>query len=175
MAAWFTVYCSRSVDQVTFAEILSEMKRGDFYTAAEVYGLVDEAAVDRALDSLKLESGDGTGGVRFRLTYGQPERRPILVYIFSDREVIAEDQDEGVELLDKASGLGVERIRIHLDRIVEVVHVELGWSQLEDIVVVFAGMVSEYLAIVGEGLIRDPYDVWWAMEDMAPVEIAAPK
>ena len=78
-------------------------------------------------------------------------------------------------MLEKARGQGVDRIRNHLARMAAVVAVELGWSQLEDMGVVFAGMVSEYLAIAGDGLIRDPHDVWWAMEDNVPVEIAAPE
>ncbi len=173
MAAWFTVYCSRSVAQVTAAEIRSEIDRWDFATAAEAYGIDDEA-VAPALDSLRLEPEDGAGGVRFRLTYGRPERRPILIHVHSDPEAIAEVRDEAKKLLDGACGQGVDRAREHLARMVEVVAVELGWTQLEDMGVVFAGMVSEYLASVGDGLIRDPYDVWWAMEDNAPVRIAGP-
>jgi hypothetical protein len=173
MAAWFTVYCSRSVDNVTTADIRSEIDGWDFPTAAEAYGIDDET-VERGLASLKLVPLDGAGGVRFRLTYGPPTRRPILIHVWADPERIAEERDEAEEELDRAHGAGEGRIRSHLERLVEVVAVELGWSQLEDMGVVFAGMVSEYFAVVGEGIIQDPYDVWWAMEDHCPMRLAGP-
>jgi hypothetical protein len=159
---------------MTAAEILSEINRWDFHKAAKGYGIDDDEAVDRAIASLKLDSADGVGGVRFRLTYGRPQRRPILIHIHRDPEVITEEKDEEEELLDEATGQGVDRVRAHLGQTVEVVAVELGWSQLEDMGVVFAWMVSEYLAVVGDGLIRDPHDVWWGMEDNVPVQIAGP-
>jgi len=174
MAAWFTVYCSRSVGRVTAADILAAMNGWDFHTAAEGYGINDDEEVDRALASLKLEPDSGRGGVRFRLTYGPPELRPILICAVTASEVLAEERGEAEELLDEASGMGVERVRAHLRRVVEVAAIELGWSQLEDMGVVFAGMVSEYLAGVGDGLIRDPHDVWWAVEDHVPVQLASP-
>jgi hypothetical protein len=175
MAAWFTVYCSRSVAHVTATEILTEIDRWDFYTTAEGFGIDDDEAVKRALDSLKFETVDGLGAVRFRLTFGPPGRRPILIHAHSDPEVIAEEMDEADELLDQACGEGVDQIRAHLAHVVEVVMVELGWSQLENMGVVFAGMVSEHLAIAGAGLIRDPYDVWWAMKDHVPIQLAGPQ
>jgi hypothetical protein len=175
MAAWFTVYCSRSVDRVTVAELRAEIEGWDLPTAAEGYGIDDEDAVDRALASLMLEPLDGPAGVRFRLTYGSPKRRPILIHVWSDAELVAEERDEAEEVLEQARGEGEGRIRTHLERVVEVVAVELGWTQLEDMGVVFAGMVSEHLAIVGDGLIRDPYDVWWAVERDCPTRLAGPE
>jgi hypothetical protein len=175
MAAWFTVYCSRPVEHVTAAELLSQINRWDFHTAAEVYGIDDGEAVHRAIDSLKLEPDDGPGGVKFRLTYGRPERRPILVHVWSDQEVIEEERDEAEELLERACGQGVSQIRDRLAVMVSVVAVELGWSQLDDMGLVFAGMVSEYLATVGDGVIQDPHDAWWVMEQEVPVQIAGPE
>jgi hypothetical protein len=173
MPAWFTVYCSRSVADVTAAEILSGIHGRDYHTAAEAYGIDDDEAVDRAFASLKLDAL--AEPVRFRLTYGPPDRRPIVIHLCADSEVVAEEREEAEELLDQARGEGKDRIRSHLARVVEVVAVELGWSQLEDMGVVLAGMVSEYLAIVGGGLIRDPEDVWWAIENHLPIRLAGPK
>ena len=58
-------------------------------------------------------------------------------------------------LLDGRVGTGV----------VEVAALELGWNQLEDMGVGLAGQVAEYLARIGDGLIRvavggeDPEDL----------------
>src|SRR5262249_34474041 len=151
------VYCSRMVDHVTVAEILAAIDGWDWHTAAEAYGVDDDEAVDQALASLKLEAADGAGGLRFQLTYGPPGHRPILIQTHTDVEVLGEERDEAEELLDDANGDSVDRVRAHLDSVVAVVVVELGWSQLEDMGVVFAGMVAEYLSSVGGGLIRDPH------------------
>ncbi len=172
MAAWFTVYCSRSVEHVTVAEIQSEINGWDFHTAAEMYGIDSDEVVDQALASLKLDRDDGTDGVRFRLTYGQPGFRPILIHIWSDPERIEEEREEAEERLARVHGDGKEVILSHLGRIVEVVALELGLGQLEDMGVVLAGMVSEYLARVGDGLILDPYNGWWAIENDCPVQLA---
>jgi hypothetical protein len=175
MAAWFTVYRSRSVDHVTAADIRSEIDRWDFPTAAEAYGIDDDEAVGRAVASLKLEPLDGPGPVRFRLSYGPPNRRPILIHVLPDPELVEEVREEAKELLDRARGEGEGRIRSHLSGVAEVVALELGWSQLRDMGVVLAGMVSEYFAIIGAGLIRDPYDVWWAVENHCPIRLAGPE
>jgi len=175
MAAWFTVYCTRSVDHVTATDIRSEIDRWDFPTAAEAYGIDGEETVHQGLASLKLEPLDGSGQVRFQLRYGPPNRRPILLHVLSDPESVKEVREEAEELLERVGGEGEVRIRSHLDRMVAVVALELGWSQLEDMGVVFAGRVSEYHALIGEGLIRDPYDVWWAVENHCPIRIAGPE
>jgi hypothetical protein len=47
--------------------------------------------------------------------------------------------------------------------VVEVVSFELGWSQLEDMGVVIAGQVAEYIARIGDGLIVDQNDDWWTI------------
>ena len=57
---------------VTAGDILGGIEGWDCYTAAEEYGIVDDAAVDRALEVLKVEPMDGAGGVRFRLTTRTP-------------------------------------------------------------------------------------------------------
>jgi hypothetical protein len=52
--------------------------------------------------------------------------------------------------------------------VVEVAAVELGLGQLEDMGLVIAGQLAEYLAGVGAGLIRDTGDEWWAVRRGVP-------
>ena len=98
----------------------------------------------------------------------------MLIHVHTGKDVLTEEQDEAEEWLDAAGGEGVERIRVHLNSTTEMVAIELGWSQLKDMGVVFAGMVAEYMAGAGCGLIRDPHGVWWAVDDQIPVQLAAP-
>jgi hypothetical protein len=163
------------VSGVTVAELLAEIRGWDFRMHAEGFGIGDDEAVDRALASLKLDAVSGTGEERFRLTYGPPDRRPILIHISGDPEVVEEERGEAEELLDRIHSEEKSKIRSHLSRMVEVIMVELGWSQLEDMGVVFAGMVSEHMAFVRDGLIRDPYDAWWAIDDHIPIRLTEPE
>jgi hypothetical protein len=174
MPAWFTIYCSRSVGNVSADDIRSGINGWDFHTAAVGYWIDGNDQIDCAVASRNVEPVAGAGGVRFRLTYGPQVRRPILIHFFADPEVIAEERDEALELLGDARGKGKRRIRNHLDEVIEVVMVELGLSQLEDMGIVFADVVSEYLASVGGGLLRDPDDVWWTAEKGIPVRLAGP-
>src|SRR5258708_877983 len=106
MAAWFTVYCSPSVGHVTASEILARGEGWDYHTVAEVYGIDDDETVNQALALLNFEPVGGPGTVRFRLSYGPPSRRPVLIHVFADPESVEEVRDEAEELLDAARGEG---------------------------------------------------------------------
>jgi hypothetical protein len=80
-------------------------------------------------------------------------------------------REEMLEELEGVGGKSVDRVRTHLRQTVEVVALELGLSQLEDMGVVIAGQIAEYVASVADGVIRDPNDEWWAIEDHVPVRL----
>jgi hypothetical protein len=54
------------------------------------------------------------------------------------------------------------------------VAVELGWTQIEDMGVVLASLLAEFMAGVADGLLVDPMDAWWAVEGGVPVQLAGP-
>ncbi|HVK18257.1 MAG TPA: hypothetical protein VM533_15045 [Fimbriiglobus sp.] len=130
--------------------------------------------MDRAVASLRVEPAGGPEGVRFRLTYGPAGGRPILVHVYADPELLADEREEAEELLAGAAGDGVGRVREHLGRVVQVVHMDLDWDQFKDMGVVFAWMAAECLAAAGAGLLRDPNDGWWAYEGTGWVLLAGP-
>jgi hypothetical protein len=179
MAAWFDVYCARSVAHVTAKKLRSRIESiQDVYTLAEGYGIDDNAAVDKAMTLLQIEPVNGPGGVKFQIRYRSRKFRPILYHLWTDFDEELEEALEQLEELETegpTSKKGIVRVRSHLKRVVQVVTLELGWSQLEDMGVVLAAQVAEYLATIGGGLIKDPHDDWWEMKDEVPVLVVGAK
>ena len=171
MAAWFTVYCTRSLAAVRADDILASINAADVWTVAEGFGIEDDDAIEAACNALQIEPISDQPGLRFRLSYRPPEFRPVIVHVWDE---VQEELEEADELLEDASGAGLGRIRSHLGRVTEVVAVELGWSQMDDMGVVLASLVAEFLAGVADGLVVDPMDAWWAVDDGVPSQLAGP-
>jgi hypothetical protein len=175
MAAWLTVYCTRSVSHVGAGDLLKSLDVIDFYTVAEGFGIEDEAAVEQALAQLRVEPVSEPEGARFCLRYRPTTFRPVLVHLWAEPGKVQEACDETLEQIHGRKGRGISRVRSHLARIVEVVAVELSWGQTEDMGVVLGGQVAEFFAPAGGGLIRDQNDDWWAVRDGVPVVLVGPK
>ena len=169
MAAWFTVYCTRSVRHVTAADLTAALGAVDFYTVAEGFGIEDEAAGERAAGALRAQPAAGDSGEWFEVRYRPAKYRPLAVYLWADPERVRQELTESQEeYLAGRKGRGVAQVRAALTAVVEVAAVELGLGQLEDIGLVIAGQVAEYVAGVGAGLIRDTGDEWWAVRRGVP-------
>jgi hypothetical protein len=169
MAAWFTVYCTRSVRSVTATDITVALGAVDFYTTAESFGIEDEAVVERAVSVLRVQPAAGELGEWLEVRYRPAKVRPLVVYLWADADRVRRELTETQEeYLASLTGRGVAQVRAALSGVVEVAAVELGIGQLEDMGLVIAGQVAEYLAGVGAGLIRDTSDEWWAVRHGVP-------
>ena len=171
MASWFTVYCTRSVQHVTTAELTAALgpARVDFYTLAEGFGIDDESGVERAIAALNVEPAEGTLGERFRIRYRPAKYRGLMVYLWATPERVRTELSEAHEQhLDGRRGQGVSQIRAALSGVTEVVGIELGLNQLADMGLVIAGQVAEHLCSVSAGLIRDTNDEWWTVRRGVP-------
>jgi hypothetical protein len=82
MAAWLTVYCTSSIDQVTAADLIAAIEAADVHADAEVWGIEDEDIVDEALSHLTIEPVTEIDGVRFQLRYGPADAPPILIWVW---------------------------------------------------------------------------------------------
>jgi hypothetical protein len=138
----------------------------------ETFGIEDEAVVDRAVSALRVEPATGRLGEWFEVRYRPAKGRPLVVYRWDDPErVQVELADARDEYLAGRSGRGVAAVRKSLSGVVEVAAVELGLVHLEDMGLVIAGQVAEYLADVGGGVIRDTDDAWWAVRRGVPKQL----
>jgi hypothetical protein len=169
MASWFTVYCTRSVSHVTAEDITAALDAVDFYTVSEGFGIEDEAVVEQALSLLRVEPVADSPEIRFRIRYRPSQFRPLFVHLWTDVERVRQELTEvEAEYLSGRSGRGVNQVRKELSAVVEVVAVELGMGQLEDMGLVIAGQIAEYFAGLGTGPIRDTGDEWWAVKRGVP-------
>lgn len=169
MAAWFTVYCTRSVRSITATDITVALGAVDFYTTAEGFGIEEEASIKGALSALRVRPAAGELGEWFEVRYRPAKFRPLVVHLWSDADRVQRELTETQEeYLAGLPGWGVTQVRAALSGVVEVAAVELGIGQLEDMGLVIAGQVAEYLAGVGAGLIRDTSDEWWAVRHGVP-------
>lgn len=171
MAAWFSVYSPQSLDHVRPADVAAFLDGPsmDWYILAETFGIEDEAVVEQAESALRVEPATGELGEWFEVYYRPEKSRPLVAYRWDEparvQEELAEVRDEH---LAGRSGPGVDTVRTFLSGVVEVAAVELGIFQLEDMGLVIAGQVAEYLAGVSGGIIRDPADEWWAVREGEP-------
>jgi hypothetical protein len=175
MAIWLTVYCTRSVAKIGPKDIRSHLAKVDFHTVAEGWGIDDEDVVDQALSMLRMESTNLPVDERFRIHYRPAESRPLVVYHWKRPERLQQLLVEALEQVAEVESKSKQRIQCHLDRTIEVLALELGWGQLEDMGIVLAGQVAEYYASRGDGLIQDQNDDWWAVEHQVPVLLIGPK
>lgn len=167
MPYWITVYCRTPVSSLTPTELLagicgedpSALAGVDYWTFAEGFGIEDEEVVDAALDVLRVRPGRERG-LECEVCY-QPEldARPIVVHCWSEPERVAEEIHEAEENRSPPSA-AIERLRASR----EVVGLELGISQLEDMGIVIAYEIARWLAQKGDGLVADDDDQWFRIE-----------
>ena len=165
MAAWLTTYCSKSVEHVTADDLISLLNDLDLYTIAEQFDIEnEEEVVNRALAHLRIEPVSKPKGVKFAMRYKPGNTRPIHLHLWNDVKRVRTECDEALELLKDVKGRPVAGMHRRLANCVEVVALKLGLIQLEDLGLVLAAQIAEFLSAEGAGVIRDQNDDWWAMQ-----------
>ena len=143
MAAWFTIYCTRSVSHVTATELTSALNAMDFYTLAEGFDIDDEDVVDKALSHLQVKPS-GERESWFEVRYRAPNLRPLCVHLWTSPDRVREELTEArEEYLAGRKDRGASQVNSLLSKVIEVAAVELGIAQLEDMGLVIAGQVAE--------------------------------
>lgn len=170
MAWWLTVYCRSPVSELSPEQLLAGIRGEDrqahagedYWTLAEDFGIEDEDVVDAALDVLRVR-GDEALGLRAgcEVCYRPGvDARPIVLHCWSEPERVAEELEEAEESRSPPAA-AQERLRASK----EVVGIELGFSQLEDMGVVIAYEIARWLAQKGDGLVADDDDRWMRVAD----------
>ena len=166
MAAWVTVYCSEPVDCIEPGQVLAGICDADYRTLAELFYEVDEDLVDPALERLRIVPS----GNNLRLYYRPGGQRQLEIHRWSDSATVAEEIREVLDRFEEHSSRTAE-IQSHLPKVQGIVAVEMEWSQLEDMGVVFAYEVARWFAQNCQGLTRDHWDKWFRTDESVFVEL----
>jgi hypothetical protein len=167
MAWWMTVYCRKSVAQLDAQQLLDGLRDRDpeasagvdYALLAEVHEL-DEDDADEALEHLEVVT-TGPRPLDVEIRYrSNPDARPIVVHLWDAPERVAEELEETLEGREPPEGA-----LPYLSACREVIGIELGFGQLEDMGIVFASELARYLAQKGDGVIVDDENQWFAVAD----------
>lgn len=167
MAAWVTVYCTRRVSQISTDELLEgihglgdpELAGVDYWTLADDWDL-DEPLVAEARRHLHLDKASDAE-LDYELRFqADPDARPLVLHAWTEPHRVAEEIREAIEEREAP-----EALHGHLRRCVEVIGVELGWSQVNGMGMVLAYEIARYLAEEGEGLVGDDNGGWFLPRD----------
>ena len=159
MSAWISVYCTHSLAQVTPAALDAALAQADFWTLAEIYA-IDEAQVIPALACLRIESENPTEFQHYNVIYREPKYRPVCITRCAGAAVVAQLAELHATLMAQGMGANAEIIR-HLEQVIEIVNIELGYTQLADMGLLIAYEIARFLAMLGNGLVQDAAGSWW--------------
>jgi hypothetical protein len=168
MPAWVTVYCAQRVAHLSPDDILAGLRGRDeaalagvdYWSLAEDYE-IDPDLVDSALAQLRVVRV-GSAPLDYEVHHAT-EGRPLVLHGWTDAERVREEIEEALEDEDATPAI----IRAQVSRAVEIVGIELGFSNFEDMGVVLAYELARYLAQKADGVIRSDEDRWLRVIDGA--------
>lgn len=166
MAWWLTVYCRSSVATLDPQQLADGLRDRDpeapagvdYDSLAEEYEIADEL-LEEAIEQLAVVSVSPKPldvEIRYRR---DPQWRPIVVHLWNDPARVAEELEETHEGRDPPDGA-----LPYLSACREIVGIELGFSQLDDMGLVIACELARYLAQKGDGIFVDDNNEWYAVE-----------
>lgn len=165
MAAWLSVYCKQSVGHLTPQDLLERISVADFWTLAEWYDLPEEQ-VGPARAQLRIESAGEEGFDVYELHYREPGHRPVFVRRWAAPALVREEIGEALGKLQIFRSPAADRVRDHVRQTSEVIGIELGWSQTEDMGIAFAYEVARTLARMGRGVIAGLDEGWMTVDEV---------
>ncbi len=172
MAWWLTIYCTEPVSHLTGSQLLegmcgllSEMNSDARSQAGEE---VKARAKAQEQSAEHREIAQALANVRVlpygklpletALHYAVAEDRPVFIHCWRGAERIEEELEECRSIRNPPPGAAVT-----LDACVEIVALELGYSQLSDDGIVLAAQASLYLAQQGKGIVVDDDNEWFSV------------
>jgi hypothetical protein len=163
MASRFTVYCKRSVADVTPEELLAGTRIADLHTIAEGDGISDDDVILDALGQLRIENKDPSGFRFYRLCYRPDGQRQIDIDRWQIRGEVEAVIAEVLDDLAAKSHPAVARIQAHLRQTVDIVSASFGSSASEQMAPTLASEVTRWLAENYDGIIRAADHSWWEL------------
>jgi len=162
MGAHYTVYCKKSVTQVTPAALLQGVTAADLTARAKKDG-VPEAQIAAALDLLHIENMKPPGFVVYRLHYRPTGLRQVDIECWESKDDVQAVLDEELEELAADGHPHFKFIRAHLTQCVDVIDTSVGAPQ-EAMAQVLGREVARWLAGHHDGIIRTAEQKWWRLD-----------
>lgn len=166
MPAWISVYCTQPIDDVSADQLCDDIRDNDYWTLAEHYD-VDDDLVNPALQRLRIERDSGG----FQLHYRPEGERQLAIHCWTGSARVEEEIAEVAETLEEDSSETANRVREHLKNVQAVIGIEMGFSQLEDMGVVFAYEIARWFGEHRGGLIKGYDDSWSLIVDSGFVHL----
>lgn len=163
MPARVNVYCTRSVAHLTPAMFRAELDEADLMTLAEALDLPEgeEEAVEAMLPHLRVE-GDPDRFAPVEVYWKPGDGRPIQIARTTD---VAGEIAETLENLPASRSNGARRVRDHLARTIEIVHVELGIDDSLHLGATLSEVLAFFIAEQGDGLVWFYHRDWASPDD----------
>jgi hypothetical protein len=161
MPTWITVYCRTSVAHIHPADILMGIQSTNLFTAAQAYDIHDAEIVREALAHMHVDPGRQPGFVAYELSYRPSTERQVMIRRWTEPAVVQADIADTFAKLAYVYDAGADWIRAHLGQVQEIVAIEMGRAQLDDMGVVLAYEVARWLATIADGLIEADDGAWW--------------
>jgi hypothetical protein len=173
MAWWLTVYCRNSVATLDAQQLADGLRDRDpqaragvdYRSLAEEHELAEDE-LNEALEQLSVVAVSPKPldlEIRYRR---DPQSRPIVVHLWTDPARVAEEIDEAGESREPP-----DSVLPYLSACREVVGIELGFGQLQDMGLVLASELARYLAQKGDGVFVDDEHEWYVVADGEFTEI----
>ncbi len=162
MGAHYTVYCKKSVAQVTPAALLQGITDADLAARARTEG-VPEDQITAALDVLHIENMKPPGFVVYRLHHRPTGLRQVDIECWESKDDVQAVLDEELEELAADGHPHYKAIRAHLKQCMDVIDTSVGVPN-DGMAQVLGREVARWLAGHYDGIIRTAEQKWWRLD-----------
>jgi hypothetical protein len=161
MGVHYTIYCKKSLAQVSPKDLLAGVMTADLAAVARKEG-VGEEQITTALEMLRIENMKPPSFVLYRLYCRPGAVRQVEVECWESKDDVQAVIDEELEELAAEGHPHFKQIRTHLKQCVDVVDSSSA-SSGEPMPRLLAREVARWLAGKFDGIIRTADEKWWRL------------
>lgn len=157
MAYWIMIFNQMSIEVVDEDKLLAAITESNYHTLCAQYKL-DPALIETALMNLSVICAGGCMSPFFVVKYQPEGKRSLVVYRW------AAESATGRTLLTQAKAeLQNDSGEELLSQTQQIIGIELGVGQLQDMGLLFAYELARWAAFEGGGMMRGIDGMWYRM------------
>ena len=163
MLAWILIYCPKSILDVSVEKLLEEIRLNDYESLVGDYH-VKKDLIAPAMEMLAIESRDAELWFWYKEDRSQ---RPVIVQRWTEPDTVKEEVNTARQIV-RDQGIKHEAdILARLAKTTDIVGIEMGPEQLQDMGVVFAYEIARWFGENRHGLILGDDGSWSLVNDGA--------